>query len=119
MSKIHIVCYPNCSTCKKALKWLDEHNLEFEERNIAIQNPSESELKSWKEKSNYPLSKFFNTSGKVYKELNLKDKVKEAKDEELYSLLASNGMLVKRPLLVTDSFVLVGFKPEEWEDKLL
>lgn len=110
--------YPKCSTCKKAKKWLESNGISFEQRDITKQNPSQEELKAWHQKSGLPLKKFFNTSGNVYKELGLKDKLKDMTEQEQYEILASNGMLVKRPLLVTDDTILLGFKEEEWK-KLL
>lgn len=111
------VCYPKCSTCKKAKKWLDEHHLEYTERHIAENNPAFEELKEWHAKSGLPLKKFFNTSGVLYKEMKLKDKLPAMSEEEMLQLLSTNGMLVKRPLLVDDENVLVGFKEAEWEQK--
>ena len=110
--------YPKCSTCKKAKKWLEENNISFEDRHIVEQNPTADELKQWHEKSGLPLKKFVNTSGLKYRELDLKDKLKDMTDDEIYSLLATDGMLVKRPLVIADSFVLTGFKESEWESKL-
>lgn len=107
--------YPACSTCQKAKKWLTENNIEYNNRLIVENNPTIEELKSWIPLSGLPVKKFFNTSGLVYKELNLKDKLPAMTEEEQISLLATNGKLVKRPLVVTDNFVLVGFKPDEWE----
>ena len=112
------ICYPKCSTCQKAKKWLDEHNIKYTERHIVEANPTYEELKEWHEKSALPLKKFFNTSGMLYKDLKLKDRLPEMSLEEKYELLSTDGMLVKRPLLVTNKGVLTGFKPEEWE-KLL
>lgn len=110
--------YPKCSTCKKAKAWLVENNIKFQDRHIVENNPSESELKAWIEKSSYPIKKFFNTSGNMYKELNLKNKLETMTDEEKIKLLSTNGMLVKRPLIIGEDFVLVGFKSAEWENKL-
>ncbi len=107
--------YPKCSTCQKAKKWLETNNITFEQRDIVKQNPTKEELKLWHEKSSMPLKKFFNTSGLVYKELHLKDKLKDMTEEEQYALLAANGMLVKRPIIVTENIVLTGFKETEWE----
>ena len=107
--------YPKCSTCQKAKKWLETNNITFEQRDIVKQNPTKEELKLWHEKSSMPLKKFFNTSGLVYKELHLKDKLKDMTEEEKYALLATNGMLVKRPIIVTENIVLTGFKETEWE----
>ena len=101
------ICYPKCSTCRKAKKWLDEHNVEYTERHIADEKPTYDELKEWYEKSRLPLKKFFNTSGLLYKEMKLKDKLPSMSEEEQLRLLATNGMLVKRPILVTEDKVLV------------
>lgn len=109
------LCYPKCSTCQKARKWLDEHGVEYTERNITEENPTYDELQVWYKKSGLPLKKFFNTSGLVYKEMQLKDKLPLMNEEEQLKLLATNGMLVKRPILITDDTVLVGFKEGEWE----
>ena len=106
--------YPKCTTCKKALKYLDDHNKKYENINIKENNPSKKELKEYIKTSGKEINKFFNTSGLKYKELNLKDKLKTMSDEEKLDLLASDGMLVKRPILVNDNTVLVGFKEEEW-----
>lgn len=107
--------YPACSTCQKAKKWLTENNIEYTNRLIVEDNPTIEELKAWIPLSGLPARKFFNTSGLVYKELNLKDKLPTMSEEEQIALLATNGKLVKRPLVVTNNFVLVGFKPAEWE----
>ena len=115
---ILFVEYPKCSTCQKAKKWLLENQLEFEDRHIIEDNPSKEELKAWYEKSGLPLKRFFNTSGMKYKELKLKDKLPDMSEEEQLELLASDGMLVKRPVLVGDDFVLTGFKEKEWTEKL-
>lgn len=112
------VCYPKCTTCQKAKKWLQEKGIEFEERNIKENNPTMEELKNWHKKSGLPLKKFFNTSGQLYRELKLKDKLPAMSEEEQFSLLASDGMLVKRPLLIGDDFVLVGFKEAAWKEAL-
>ena len=104
------LCYPKCSTCKKAEKWLLDKGIEFEKRDIKTQNPSEDEIKEWHKKSNLPLKKFFNTSGQLYKSMNLKEKLPKMTEEEMYSLLATDGMLVKRPIFVKGDKVLVGFK---------
>ena len=109
------VCYSKCTTCQKAKKWLDENNIEYVQRDIKTDNPSYDELKEWTEKSGLPIKRFFNTSGLIYKSMGLKDKLAEMSDEEKLKLLATNGMLVKRPLLVGENFVLVGFKQPEWE----
>lgn len=110
--------YPPCTTCKKAKKWLDDNGVVYEARHIKLNNPSYEELKSWYENSGLPLKKFFNTSGIQYRELGLKDKLPGMTVEEQLRLLSTDGMLVKRPLVVTDTVVLVGFKAEEWEKKL-
>lgn len=110
-----VLVYRKCSTCQRALKWLEEHQVEFEERPIVEDNPSYEELKAWYEKSGLPLKKFFNTSGMLYKEMKLKDKLAEMSEEEQLRLLATNGMLVKRPLVIGEDYVLVGFKEKEWE----
>lgn len=110
--------YPKCSTCKKAKKWLDEHNIEYTERYIVEDNPTYDELKDWYSKSGLQLKKFFNTSGLLYKEMKLKDKLTTMSEEEQLKLLATNGMLVKRPLVVREDNVLVGFKEAEWMEKL-
>lgn len=108
------ICYPKCTTCQKAKKWLDESNIPYEMRHIKEQNPTYEELKLWHEKSGLPLKRFFNTSGILYKELKVKEKLATMSEEEQLKLLASDGMLVKRPILVTDNTVLVGFKEQEW-----
>ncbi len=109
------VHYPKCSTCKKAMNWLDEHNVEFDQRHIVEDNPTIDELCLWHKMSDLPLRRFFNTSGMLYRDMGLKDKLANMSEDEMYELLASNGMLVKRPLLVLDDTVLVGFKEKEWE----
>lgn len=113
------VQYPKCSTCQKAKKWLDAHRIVYTERHIAENNPSYDELKEWHEKSGLPLKRFFNTSGLLYKEMQLKDKLPSMSEEEQLKLLATNGMLVKRPLIIEDQVVLAGFKEAEWAGKLL
>ena len=113
------ICYPKCSTCQKAKKWLNEHNVEYTERHIAEENPTYDELKEWYEKSGLPLKKFFNISGLLYKEMKLKDKLPSMSEEEQLRLLATNGMLVKRPILVSGDKVLVGFKEAEWAENIL
>ena len=110
--------YPPCSTCKKAKKWLDDNGVSYTARHIKEQNPSYEELKTWYEKSGLPLKKFFNTSGLAYKELGLKDKLPTMTEEAQLQLLATDGMLVKRPLVVTEDFVITGFKEAEWNEKL-
>ena len=109
------ICYPRCTTCQKARKWLEEQGLEFEVRHIVEENPKAEELAEWISASGLPVKKFFNTSGLKYKELQLKDRLPEMTDEEKIALLATDGMLVKRPLLIDGSRVLVGFKEKEWE----
>lgn len=111
---ILFVEYPKCSTCKKAKKWLDEHQVAYEDRHIVEQNPTKAELKDWHARSGLPLKRFFNTSGMKYRELELKDKLPGMSEEEQYKLLASDGMLVKRPLLVGEDFAIPGFKEAEW-----
>jgi arsenate reductase len=110
--------YPPCSTCKKAKAWLDDHGLAYETRHIKEQNPTYEELKDWREKSGLPLKRFFNTSGLLYKSLGLKDKLPTMSEEAQLQLLASDGMLVKRPIVVKDGTVLVGFKQAQWEESL-
>ena len=109
------LCYPRCSTCQKAKKWLDEQGKNYTERHIVENNPTYDELKNWYELSGLPLKKFFNTSGLKYKELQLKDKLPNMTEDEMLKLLATDGMLVKRPLLVVDDNILVGFKESQWE----
>ncbi len=110
-----LVHYPKCSTCQKAKKWLNEKGVEFEERNIKDENPTKEEVKAWHEKSGMPLKKFFNTSGMIYREMQLKDKLPDMTEEEQYELLSTDGMLVKRPILVTDTAGVTGFREKEWE----
>lgn len=110
--------YPKCSTCQKAKKWLDAHDVEYTDRHIVEDNPSYDELKQWYEKSGLPIKKFFNTSGMLYREMQLKDKLPAMDDEEKLQVLATNGMLVKRPLIVSDDVVLTGFKENEWMERL-
>ena len=112
------VYYPRCSTCQKAKKWLDENNLKYTERHIVEDNPSYEDLKDWYSRSGLPLKKFFNTSGLLYKDMKLKDKLPAMSEDEQLKLLASNGMLVKRPVLVNGATVLLGFKEAEWAEKL-
>ena len=107
------ICYPKCSTCQKAKKWLDNQGIEYTERHIVEDNPTYEELREWYQKSGLPLRRFFNTSGMLYKEMKLKDKLSEMSEEEQLKLLATNGMLVKRPLLITEDKVFVGFKEAE------
>ena len=111
--------YPKCTTCQKAKRWLDEHKVEYEDRHIKEQNPSYQELKDWYERSGLPLKKFFNTSGMLYKSMELKNKLPEMSEEEQLRLLASDGMLVKRPVIVRDDLIMLGFKEEQWQEKLL
>ena len=116
---MQFICYPKCSTCQKARKWLEVNHLEFTERHIVEENPSYEELKEWYAESGLPLKKFFNTSGMLYKEMQLKDKLPTMNEEEQLKLLATNGMLVKRPLIVNGNIILTGFKETEWEKALL
>lgn len=113
------VCYPKCTTCQKARKWLDENQIAYELRDIKIENPNYEELAAWYKVSGLPLRKFFNTSGLLYKSMALKDKLPGMSEEEMLRLLSTDGMLVKRPLLIGDDFVLVGFKEAEWKGRLL
>lgn len=110
------VCYPKCSTCKKAENWLKENEISYELRNIKENRPSKEELEAWHKKSGLELKRFFNTSGMLYREMQLKDKLPSMSDEERLELLATDGMLVKRPILVTEDKVFVGFKEKEWQD---
>ena len=114
-----VLVYRKCSTCLKALKWLEGNQVKFEERPIVEENPTYEELKEWYEKSGLPLKKFFNTSGLLYKEMNLKEKLPAMSEEEQLKLLSTNGKLVKRPLVVGDDFVLTGFKEAQWAEKML
>ncbi|MCI7738459.1 MAG: arsenate reductase family protein [Lachnospiraceae bacterium] len=111
--------YPKCTTCKKAKKWLDEQGIEYIDRHIKEENPTVEELKKWHKISGLPLKRFFNTSGMLYRELGLKDRLPDMSEEEQYELLASDGMLVKRPLLVGENFVLTGFKEVQWEEAVV
>lgn len=111
-----IVCYPKCGTCQKAEKWLKTNGVEYTYRPIKEENPSKAELVEWLSKSGLPVNKFFNTSGLLYKEYNMKEKLKSLSEDELLDILASNGLIVKRPVLVTGDKVLVGFKEEEWKN---
>ena len=115
---LKFICYPKCTTCQKARKWLDENNIEYEFRDIKLENPTLEELTAWYKLSGLPLRKFFNTSGLLYKSMELKTKLPNMTDEEMLALLATDGMLVKRPLAIGDDFVLVGFKEAEWVEKL-
>ena len=112
------ICYAKCSTCQKARKWLDENGVSYEWRDIKGQNPTAEELQAWKEKSGLPMKKFFNTSGMLYREKNLKDKLKTMSEEEMLQLLATDGMLVKRPILVDGETVLLGFKEDRYKELL-
>ena len=112
------ICYPKCTTCQKAQKWLDENGISYTFRDIKMENPTYEELSAWHQRSGLPLKKFFNTSGLQYKALNLKDKLPSMSEEEQFALLATDGMLVKRPILIGDDFVLTGFRQVEWEEKL-
>ena len=116
---MEFLCYPKCTTCKKAQKWLDENNIQYTFRYIKENNPSYEELEKWYKISGMPLKKFFNTCGLLYKSMELKNKLPNMTEEEMLNLLATDGMLVKRPLLVSDDFVLIGFKVADWADKLL
>ena len=111
---LKFICYPKCTTCQKARKWLDDNGIKYEFRDIKLDNPTLDELTGWYKKSGLPLKKFFNTSGLLYKSLDLKNKLPTMTEDEVLKLLASDGMLVKRPLLIGDGFVLVGFKEAEW-----
>ena len=112
------IWYPKCSTCQKAKKWLNSHEIEYTERHIVEENPTYDELKEWHQKSGLPLKKFFNTSGMLYKEMGLKDKLKEMSEDDQLKLLATDGMLVKRPLVIGDDFVLTGFREKEWSEAM-
>ena len=114
-----LICYPKCSTCQKAKKWLDGKDIAYTERNIAEENPTYEELKEWYEKSGLPLKKFFNTSGLLYKSMNLKEKLNSMTDDEKIEILSQNGMLIKRPLLIGDNFALPGFKEDKYRSLLL
>ena len=115
---LKFICYPKCTTCQRAKKWLDGNKQEYELRDIKLDNPTLEELTDWYKKSELPLKRFFNTSGLLYKSLDLKNKLPEMSEKEMLKLLATDGMLVKRPLLIGDDFVLVGFKETEWSEKL-
>ena len=114
---IKFICYPKCTTCQRAKKWLEDNKIEYELRDIKLDNPTLEELTEWYKKSGLPIKKLFNTSGLLYKSLDLKNKLLEMSEDEMLKLLATDGMLVKRPLLIGDDFVLVGFKQIEWENK--
>ena len=115
---IQFICYPKCTTCQRAKKWLDDHGIGYELRNIKSDNPTREELTAWYARSGLPLKRFFNTSGLLYKSFDLKNKLPTMTEEKMLALLATDGMLVKRPLLIGDDFVLVGFREAEWEAKL-
>ena len=112
---LKFICYPKCTTCQKAKKWLDDNKIEYELRDIKFNNPTLEELAKWYNKSGLPIKKFFNTSGLLYKSLDLKNKLPDMTEDEILKLLATDGMLVKRPLLIGDDYVLVGFKESEWD----
>ncbi len=116
---VTFICYPKCTTCKKAQAWLEANNIDYVLRDIKEDNPSLEELKVWHKESTEPLKKFFNTSGLLYRSLELKDKLPEMSEDEMLELLSSDGMLVKRPLLLGEGFVLIGFKEAKWQEKLL
>ena len=115
---LKFICYPKCTTCQKAKKWLDDREIEYELRDIKTDKPTLDELKQWHKKSGLPLKKFFNTSGLLYKSMELKDKLPKMTEEEMLTLLSTDGMLVKRPVLVGEDFVLVGFKEPDWQSHL-
>lgn len=115
---LKFICYPKCTTCQKAKKWLDDNKIEYELRDIKLENPTLEELTEWYNKSGLPLKKFFNTSGLLYKSMELKTKLPTMTEDEIQKLLATDGMLVKRPILVGDDFVLVGFKEREWKENI-
>lgn len=115
---IRFICYPKCTTCQKARKWLDENRIAYAFRDIQTDNPTFEELSAWHRASGLPLRKFFNTSGQLYKSMDLKNKLPAMSEEEMLQLLAADGMLVKRPLVIGEDFVLVGFKEAEWADRL-
>lgn len=115
---LKFICYPKCTTCQKAKQWLEDNNIKYDLRDIKLSNPTFEELSAWYNKSGLPIKKFFNTSGLLYKGLDLKNKLPNMSEEEMLKLLATDGMLVKRPLIIGDDFVLVGFKEAEWKAKL-
>ena len=115
---LKFICYPKCTTCQRAKQWLDDRGIAYELRDIKLDHPTQEELGAWYAQSGLPLKKFFNTSGLLYKSLNLKDKLPAMTDEEMLRLLATDGMLVKRPLLIGEDFLLVGFKEAEWSEKI-
>ena len=112
------ICYPKCTTCVKAKNWLDDNNIRYELRDIKLENPTLEELTEWYRKSGLPIKKFFNTSGLLYKSLDLKNKIPQMSEDEMLRLLSTDGMLVKRPILIGEDFVLVGFKEAGWNDKI-
>ena len=116
---LRFICYPKCTTCQKAKKWLDDNKIEYELRDIKLNNPTLEELTEWYKKSGLPLKKFFNTSGLLYKSMDLKNKLPDMTEDEMLQLLSTDGMLVKRPILVGNDFVLTGFKESEWSEKLI
>jgi arsenate reductase len=116
---LKFICYPKCTTCQRAKKRLDDNKIDYELRDIKMYNPTFEELTEWHQKSGLPLKKFFNTSGLLYRSMDLKNKLPQMTDEEMLKLLSTDGMLVKRPLLIGDDFVLVGFKEIEWTEKVL
>ena len=115
---IKFICYPKCTTCQKAKRWLDDNKIEYELRDIKLDNPTLQELAEWYQKSGLPLKKFFNTSGLLYKSLDLKNKLPTMTEDEMLKLLATDGLLVKRPIIIGADFVLVGFKEAEWMQKI-
>lgn len=115
---LKLICYPKCTTCQKAKKWLDDQKIAYEYRDIKLENPTREELSLWQKKSGLPMKKFFNTSGLLYKSMDLKNKLPAMTEDAMLDLLASDGMLVKRPLLIADGFVLVGFKEAEWSESV-
>ncbi len=117
-NKILFIQYPKCTTCQKAKKWLDDNGIEYADRHIKENNPTYDELKDWYKKSNLPLKRFFNTSGLLYKSMGLKDKLPTMSEDEQLKLLATDGMLVKRPIIVSDNVIMTGFKEKEWEENL-
>ena len=114
-----LIEYPKCTTCKNAKKWLEEHGIDYTDRNIKEENPTEEEVREFHKKSGLPLKRFFNTSGMVYRDMKLKDRLTAMTEEEQYALLGTDGMLIKRPLIVAEDFVLVGFREKEWEERLV
>lgn len=117
-NKILFIQYPKCTTCQKAKKWLDDNGIEYADRHIKENNPTYEELKDWYKKSNLPLKRFFNTSGLLYKSMGLKDKLPTMSEDEQLKLLATDGMLVKRPIIVSDNVIMTGFKEKEWKENL-